>query len=391
WTTSRWTCAARRAVGRPSPATTVARRRRRGCASVAGRRPRRSRGGLAYPRAGIRRWTRFRAWLRDQASRWPHSDRCSSPREAVESFDVPITGGHLYKSLLLSINALCASIAWTQSPPSAQSKLSVHWEELTAADFRDAIARAQGTCLLPFGILEKHGPHLPLGNDLLNVRYVALNAAQQEYAIVFPEYYFGQIFEAKHQPGTVAYSARLQHELLQETTDEMARNGCKRVIIVNGHGGNNSLLPYFAQSQLETPHDYVVYVLGIMRSAQGEPKHKTNPATDMHAGESETSVSLIARPDLAHLDRAPQESGADLARLAALPEGLYTGIWWYARFPNHYAGDGAAATRELGEFEARTWINGIVQAIRAVKADRESLRLQNEFYERSRHPLETPQ
>jgi hypothetical protein len=53
-----------------------------------------------------------------------------------------------------------------------------------------------------------------------------------------------------------------------------------------------------------------------------------------------------------------------------LPEGLYTGIWWYARFPNHYAGEGAVASRELGEFEAKTWINGIVQAIRAVKAHR---------------------
>ncbi len=127
-----------------------------------------------------------------------------------------------------------------------------------------------------------------------------------------------------------------------------------------------------------------------MRSAPGEPKHKSNPATDMHAGESETSVSLIARPDLVHLDRAPQESGADRARLQ-LPAGLYTGIWWYARFPNHYAGEGAAASRELGEFEARTWITGIAQAIRAVKADQESLRLQNEFYERSKHPLETPQ
>jgi len=72
----------------------------------------------------------------------------------------------------------------------------------------------------------------------------------------------------------------------------------------------------------------------------------------MHAGESETSM---------------QEPGADQARVK-LPEGLYTGIWWYARFPNHYAGEGAA-----------------------VKADQESLRLQNEFCERSKHPLETPQ
>jgi creatinine amidohydrolase len=277
---------------------------------------------------------------------------------------------------------------WAQSP--AQAKLSVQWEELSAAEFASGIAHAQGTCLLPFGVLEKHGPHLPLGNDLLNVRYAALNAAQQEYAVVFPAYYFGQIAEAKQQPGTVAYSRRLQLELLQETTDEMARNGCKKIIIANGHGGNNSLLPYFAQTQLDTPHDYVVYTVGIMRSGPGEPKHRSNPATDMHAGESETSVSMIARPDLVHLDRAQQESGADQGRVQ-LPNGVYTGIWWYARFPNHYAGEGAVASRELGEFGAKTWIDGIVRAIRAVKADQESLRLQNEFYERSKRPLDTRQ
>jgi creatinine amidohydrolase len=289
---------------------------------------------------------------------------------------------------LLALAGLFASTALAQAP-AARGPISAHWEELTAAEFRDAIARAQGTCLLPFGIMEKHGPHLPLGNDLLNVRYAALHAAEQEYAVVFPEYYFGQIFEAKHEPGTVAYSRGLQLQLLQETTDEMARNGCKKIIIVNGHGGNNSLLPYFAQTQLEAPHDYVLYVQGLARSGPGEPAHKSNRATDMHAGESETSMSMIARPDLVHLDRASQESGADQARVK-LPDGLYTGIWWYARFPNHYAGDGAVASRELGEFESKTWIDAIVQSIRAVKADRESLRLQNEFYERSKHPLDTP-
>jgi creatinine amidohydrolase len=292
------------------------------------------------------------------------------------------------RSSLLSIALLFASTAGAQTP-ATPGRLSVHWEELTAADFRDAITRAQGTCLLPIGIMEKHGPHLPLGNDLLNVRYASLNAAQQEYAVVFPEYYFGQIFEAKHEPGTVAYSRTLQLQLLQETTDEMARNGCKKVIIVNGHGGNPNLLNFFAQSQLETPHDYVVYVQGLARSGPGEPPHKSNRAGDQHAGESETSMSMIARPDLVHLDRAKQESGADLARVK-LPNGLYTGIWWYAKFPNHYAGEGAVASRELGEFEAKAWINAIVESIRAVKADKESLRLQNEFFERSKHPLDTP-
>jgi len=269
----------------------------------------------------------------------------------------------------------------------AQTKLSVRWEELTAGDFREAIVKAQGTRLLPFGILEKHGPHLPIGTDLLNARYVSEHAAQQEYAVVFPQYFAGQIAEAKHEPGTIAYSRHLQLELLQETTDEMARNGCKKIIIVNGHGGNENLLPFFAQTQLEKPHDYVVYVLPIPEAPPGGPPKKASDS-DMHAGESETSKMLIARPDLVHMDRATQESGADQARLK-LPDDLYTAIWWYARFPNHYSGEGSAATEERGAFEMSHWEDAIVEAIRAVKADQTSLQLQNEFFEKAKHPLDT--
>ena len=188
-----------------------------------------------------------------------------------------------------------------------QTKLSVHWEELTAEDFRAAIQQSQGTCVLPFGILEKHGPHMPLGTDLLDVRHAALTAAQQEFVVVFPEYYFGQIFEAKHEPGTVAYSSNLQLQLLQETSDEMARNGCKKIIIVNGHGGNEHLLPFFAQAQLERQRDYVVYIFGLPERPSGGPPKKTS--VDMHAGESETSQMLVSRPDLVHMDRAGKESG----------------------------------------------------------------------------------
>jgi len=285
------------------------------------------------------------------------------------------------RSSLVSVFVLLASIL-----ASAQVKLSVHWEELTAADFRDAIKQSQGTCLLPFGILEKHGPHLPIGTDLINVRYASLHAAEKEFAIVFPEYYFGQIFEARHEPGTIAYSTHMQFDLLQETTDEMARNGCKKVIIVNGHGGNESLLPFFAQTQLEKQHDYVVYVLGLVDLPPGGPPRKT--AIDMHAGESETSAVMISRPDLVHVDRATTESGADQKR-GNLPDSLYTAIWWYARFPNHYSGDGSAATKELGEFKMNAWADAIAKGIRAVKEDKTSLALQNEFFEKSKHPLDT--
>jgi creatinine amidohydrolase len=280
---------------------------------------------------------------------------------------------------------LLASLA--AASVNAQSKLSAKWEELTAADFRQAIQQSKGTCLLPFGILEKHGPHLPLGTDLLNVRYASLQAVQQEYAVVFPEYYFGQIFEAKHEPGTVAYSLDIQLKLLQETTAEMARNGCKKIVIVNGHGGNEHLLPLFAQAQMDKPHDYVVYVLDGERSRPGGPAKKS-PLIDYHAGENETANTMVSRPDLVHLDRAASESGADEKRLT-LPETIYTGIWWYARFPNHYSGDGSVARKELGEWNIKNWIEITVEAIRAAKADDASLKIQNEFYEKSKHPLDT--
>jgi creatinine amidohydrolase len=283
------------------------------------------------------------------------------------------------------LNAGQLAQAQTNSP---QAKLSVQWEELTGPDFLEAIHRSQGTCLLPFGILEKHGPHMPIGSDLLNARYAALHAAEQQYAVVFPQYYFGQISEARHEPGTVAYSRDLQLALLQATTDEMARNGCKKILIVNGHGGNGSLLPYFAQSQLDKPHDYVVYLFDQRTPAAGGPKKKTS--IDAHAGESETSKMMIVRPDLLHQDRATSESGADQHRLN-LPEGVYTGIWWYARFPDHYAGDGSAATRELGEYQMKWWVDSVSKVIVAIKADDLSIKLQNEFYEKSTHPLGTPQ
>jgi creatinine amidohydrolase len=279
--------------------------------------------------------------------------------------------------LVLALAAICSA-----------QKLPVRWEELTAEDFQSALKQSLGTCLLPFGIIEKHGPQLPLGTDLINVRYVSEHAATDEYSVVFPPYFYGQIFEARHEPGTLAYSAKLQLELLQETTDEMGRNGCKKILIVNGHGGNNHLLPFFAQSQLAAPRDYVVYIYARTDYPPGRPALKTK--VDAHAGESETAHVMVSRPDLVHLDRAGRESGADLNRLD-LPAGVYTGIWWYAKFPNHYAGDGAPATTELGEFDMKAWTAAVTNAIRAIKSDQRSLTLQHEFFEETSHPADTKQ
>ena len=68
-------------------------------------------------------------------------------------------------------------------------KLHTRWDEITASDWNNALTKSNKTCILPIGILEKHGPHVPIGSDLIRVREYALRATQKEYAVVFPDYF----------------------------------------------------------------------------------------------------------------------------------------------------------------------------------------------------------
>jgi creatinine amidohydrolase len=258
------------------------------------------------------------------------------------------------------------------------------WDELTASDWPSALERSARTCILPIGILEKHGPHAPIGSDLIHVREWSARAARKEYAVVFPDYFYGQINEARQQPGTFSLPAPLVWDLLQSTCDEIGRNGFTKIVIVNGHGGNPQLLRYFIQSQLGQRRPYVVYLFDPAADPALDDKVKqlrrSDPAGDMHAGERETSTLLYLRPDLVKMDRATQESGENQKRLAT-PD-LYNAIWWYAGFPNHYAGEGAKATRELGQALTEGRIEALVRALRTVKADTKSLELQREYFDR---------
>jgi creatinine amidohydrolase len=265
---------------------------------------------------------------------------------------------------------------------SMAQEIPFRWDELTAGEWQKALEKSVQTCILPIGILEKHGPHAPIGSDLIHVREWAARAAKREYAVVFPDFFYGQINEARHQPGTFSLPSRLVLELLDSTCSEIARNGFKKIIIINGHGGNPNLLRYFIQCQLERRHDYAVYFFDPAQDAAFNEKVKTmrrsDPAWDAHAGERETSTLLYLRPDLVKLNTANKESGADLKRLA-LPN-LYTAIWWYASYPNHYAGEGAKATRELGQLLTEHTVETLVNALKSVKADTKTLELQNEFF-----------
>jgi creatinine amidohydrolase len=267
---------------------------------------------------------------------------------------------------------------------SVAQELPVKWEELTASDWDAALEKSGYTCILPMGVLEKHGPHAPLGSDLIHAREWAVRAAKEEYAVVFPEFIYGQVYEAMHQPGTFTIPSDLMWSLLQATVDEIARNGFRRILILNGHGGNNNFIRYFLQSQLEKRRDFAVYLHTPAADRDFNEKilkmRKSDPSYDGHAGERETSTLLYLRPDLVRQERSDNESGKNQERLD-LPE-LYTGIWWYGSYPNHYAGEGSAGTAELGKLLTDHYVESVVRNLRVIKKDIKTIELQDEFYDR---------
>jgi len=269
--------------------------------------------------------------------------------------------------------------------PLAAQQLPVRWDELVASDWKKAIELSKGTCLLPIGILEKHGPHVPIGSDLFHAQYLAREAAKREYAVVFPEYFYGQIYEAKYGEGTFALPPALISELLQATLDEISRNGFKKILLYSTHGGNPHWLRFFVQSQLDKRRDYVVYYYDPQPDKEFLETYlkirKTPMEGDEHAGERETSSMLAIRPDLVKMERAKDEDSTDQHRQADLPN-LWTAVSWYSRFPHHYAGAGAAASAEEGKVLVDHATTMLVKAVREVKDDQVTPKIQEENYNR---------
>ncbi len=173
-------------------------------------------------------------------------------------------------------------------------------------------------------------------------------------------------------------------DLLEATCDEIARNGFKKIVIINGHGGNPQMIRYFMQTRLEKRRDYAVFFF----EPDSDPEYvakmnalrKSDASQDQHAGERETSEILYLRPDLVKMETASTESGANQKRWD-IPN-VYTAIWWYASYPNHYAGEGDKATKELGELVTEHYLDSFVTALKAIKADTSTLKLQKEFYDK---------
>jgi len=259
----------------------------------------------------------------------------------------------------------------------------MQWEHMTAPEFASAV-RETGVCVIAMGVVEKHSDHLPLGTDFLNGHKIACQAAEKEPAVVFPPFYFGQIYEARCHPGTITLKPTLLLELIQGVLDEIGRNGFEKIIIYNAHGGNNHLLPFIAQCSLWEEKPYSVYYFTGALTAEREKEWASicETSNHAHACECETSISLANHPHLVKMDRLPSEPAEPLGRLEHLPS-TFAGISWYGDYPDHYAGDARPASAEKGRLLRNLGVDSLAEHIAAVKADKVVPDLNREFFARA--------
>ena len=153
------------------------------------------------------------------------------------------------------------------------------WENLREEEFENAIKVSNKVCVVPIGCLEKHGQHLPVGTDTQTASYIARKAAEIEPVVVFPGIYFGDLLGLYMWKGTIAFSSELLQQMLTELCAEIARNGFKKILLLNGHGGNGGLLANFLRSTAHEKKDYVV-----MKRNEFQYTHKDILA-DLDAGD----------------------------------------------------------------------------------------------------------
>ncbi|TFG67806.1 MAG: creatininase family protein [Anaerolineales bacterium] len=242
----------------------------------------------------------------------------------------------------------------------------MQWENLTSLDFEKAVKTCQGVGIIPVGVIEAHGPHLPLGTDAFEAHWTACQAAEEEPSIVFPFYPYGINHESSHLPGAVVIKRDVVLALLENICDEMARHGLTKIILFSGHGGNRFMLPLFVQTLVEQDKPYVVYYANV----HSEEKDVLETMETGHACESETSTLLYIHEPLVKMDQVPPQTFTNLKRNQPLVEvGAYSPMDWYAMYPHMYVGDASKATVEKGRVLSGRRIAGLVTLIKRVKAD----------------------
>jgi len=256
------------------------------------------------------------------------------------------------------------------------------WEELTGGTFEQAVARARGVCVIPIGVVEYHGPHLPLGQDMLEVHARACAAAEKEPVIVYPAYHFGVNVWTKDHPGGIVIKDRLMFELLENICEEVSRNGLKKILLLSGHGGNPFFLSLFTELALDKSHDYTLYHVEGYAIDPELSRRVLETKEHGHACECETSVALHLHPQLVRKDLLDPEKCWTNQRGLSHLEGVEAPADWSAKYPELCGGDPRPATAEKGKALFEDRVQKTAALFRQIKEDQAAPAVYAEFNSR---------
>lgn len=259
------------------------------------------------------------------------------------------------------------------------------WVDLLPSDFRKLV-RDEGVCIVPIGSLERHGEHIPYGVDGDVAAEIAVRAAKLEPAVVFPTWYYAQVHEASALEGTINFPPEMMISMLRQVVHEIARNGFRKIVLLNGHGGNQHFLQYFDMALMEEKRDFTLYTIPLIGSYFNEEERgevrsvvEADPSFS-HAGEGETSLCMACKPGLVKLENQPFPEPIlpkhDLAK--ELP-GVYSAFWWYAKYPENVSGVPSKASEEKGRALLALHVKAFARTLRLIKADTLVPSLQKEF------------
>jgi creatinine amidohydrolase len=170
--------------------------------------------------------------------------------------------------------------------------------------------KANVVIIQPVGAIEQHGPHLPLVVDAAIATAVvgkALTLLPETIpAYALPPLCYGKSNEHWHFPGTITLSAQTLRQVLMESAESLYRAGFRKLVWVNGHGGQPQVLEMAARDLHQKHSDFSVFPLFIWNVPN--PAAEMLPARELelgiHAGDAETSLMLSILPDQVHMEKA---------------------------------------------------------------------------------------
>jgi creatinine amidohydrolase len=184
----------------------------------------------------------------------------------------------------------------------------MRWEELSVPEI-ERLDRDATVLILPVGSVEQHGRHLPVGTDTMLAHALSLAAAARlaGRAAVLPPPWYG--FSAHHMrfAGTVSLRAETVMALVEDAAASVIAHGFRRLILLNGHGGNNGIIDVLA-SKLGHRHygRARIAALTYFQLARDEiaELRQSRPGGMGHACEFETAMMQHVRPDLVDIGSA---------------------------------------------------------------------------------------